>query len=492
MTLFLWGFPYHSRYSLFFALSIHYFLKCIMSHLTNSNQNKTDIMNKVIEIIYDRESKVNEQDIHDLTSILHRIYMSNQDQYVPYSKRNIQKFVNSFIPEIKDVVEDIFSYMEEISRRDIYKGISSSISKVSFSNSSVFLYNSGYYFSKSSPNFNLLFIDLLFQKSNGNLYLLYNNPDKVFFKKYHDSFDDNIPSFKNYPHQTYQFVIIDDISYSGMQLTEDLTRFRDFVFEYHTNYLNGKTCILHVFLYGITIHSLMNFQMYYTEVMSELSKLSNVRVEIQLHYTRILYSPIPIYFQYSIGENEFSRLSQYIPSNSQIGHDFQKTLRVISDIQKSPAKQKAFDIFSRFYFYDEKVEYQKFRTKRSLTLIYIDYKIPDARSINDRLFFGFIPQSLIESSKANPNDFVFVGTFDGNPVWLYRLFGAVFEQFKTKNTVIDFNNPQILHKTNLVNKSIRKTWYKTNKNISRWNRYHKNEINNNDNNNMENNAMNFE
>lgn len=344
--------------------------------------------------------------------LLKCIHYSSINQYNHYEYENIiDKIQNNY----KKLFTEIYNYQVQISKYDIVRGITNILQSTSINDNSILLlWNYDTCINKSVINYNFLFCYNLYNISK-NIYITNFTPNTLLTgEEINEPVCIKTTDTYNFllKHKCHDYFIFDDMSYSGNQLMDDCKKWYDYIICNFSNDLdlNCNQFTLHIFLYGITYHSYYQYCNYIDNLSTiEYGHLLNSHIFFKLNVCKYFYSPLPIIFD-TYCYHKYSIQIQYKYHNEFV----QQTINVCNKMSK-----KNLIKFGDFYFANEINEFLKFGTKRYQTLIYLDYKIPDSRSINDRLFFGYVPKYLLNQYLFNN---VIVGTFNTIDVYQLQFF----------------------------------------------------------------------
>jgi len=424
-------------------------------------------------------NQFNYEQINIINDYIFKKFTNNNPINQKYKITNQQRIHTNFLqcihPKFKKLFDDIYQYRIQVSKENIYNGIHQLLDRQyipntkEYTNTIYLLWNYGYGNTKSVINYNLLFLQKLFNLYGTQLYVTNYTPETL---KTGEDIDDPINLSKldiqNYTNILYtkhqQYFIFDDISYSGTQLMEDCVKWFDFIITNYLQQFSHITFTFNIFLYGITLNALLSFYKYIHHLQStEFGNLIGNKIIFKLHYSKLLYSSIPFVFKRYIQIKLPNKVNNNLITNISEFNDipviylskYQKTMNILNQMLSSDLI-----LFGDFYFANEMNEYNTYDTKRLQTLIYLDYKIPDTRSINDRLFYGFVPIYLLNIEYIN--QYKVIGTFKGYDVYQLQLFDE-YKPFLENYIFKTISNTKIYNSTKLIDHNIEKPltpWYK--------------------------------
>jgi len=462
-----------------------------------SSIDKNKLINDFQQIIYENIPNLigilNIEQINAINESILKLFNFNDsinNQYTISNKDRIHKdFLKNIKTEYEDLFKDILKYRIQVSKKDIYEEIIKLIQEryIYNTNTIYLLWNYDYGITKSVINYNFLFLHKLHSLSLNNLYITNFTPETLISGEEIDDpvnlseldIDDTIIYNCN-----HQYFIFDDISYSGTQLMEDCNKWFLYIITNYNTQLSSttQTYTFNIFLYGITLNAYQSYHKFISYLKTiEMGNYIGVRIIFNLNYKELLYSTIPFvfkrYIQIRNPTPNFINNDIYVNQKdfNNIPLIFLQRYNNTEHILDKLGQQQLIQ-FGDFYFANEVMEYKLFKTKRLQTLIYLDYKIPDTRSINDRLFFGFVPEYLLndnikleEKQRKKPykpynkpkNIYKIIGTFLNYPVYQLKLFDTY------NPTLINYNFRSItnsrVNPSNLIDKDIQKPlipWYK--------------------------------
>lgn len=419
-------------------------------------------------------TQLNQEQIIEINDIIYKLFNYNvpvNQQYTISDFHNIHiNFIKSIHPSYQKLFDDIYKYRIQVSKQDIYLSINNLIEiQCLFNTDTIYLlWNYDYGKTKSVINYNFLFLQKLYQLYTNQLYITNFTPDTL---QTGDEIDEpvNISNLDllNYRNLLYtkhqQYFIFDDISYSGTQLMEDCKKWFDYII---TNYkhITHISFTLNIFLYGITLNALQSYNTFIHYLTTlEYGHLINTLIHFRLNYTNLLYSSIPFVFKNYIKIKYPQHINDDLNTKSITFIDipiiqlkrYQNTIDILNQINSNDLI-----LFGDFYFANEINEYKYYNTKRLQTLIYLDYKIPDTRSINDRLFYGFVPIYLLNSEYKS--QYKIIGKFNGYDVYQLKLFDD-YKPFLNNYIFQTISKDKIKNTSKLIDKNIEKPlipWYK--------------------------------
>jgi hypothetical protein len=421
------------------------------------------------------------QQINEINYIISNLFNFNDpinQQYQISNKELIhQQFIQCIQSKYQNLFDDIFKYRIQVSKNDIYTNIQQLIRKqYSYNTNTIYLlWNYDYGMAKSVINYNLLFLNNLYQLYTNQLYITNFTPESL---KTGDEINDpvdlsnlNITKYQHifyHQHIFQQYFIFDDISYSGTQLMEDCKKWFDYIITNFSDYLNSDQYqyqyTLNIFLYGITLNAYQSYLKFILYLQTlEQGHFINKSIIFSLNYHQLFYSSIPIVFKKYIqikypniiNSNLDTKLDNFYDIPLKYLKQYQNTMNILNQLSSNDLI-----LFGDFYFANEMNEYLFYHTKRLQTLIYLDYKIPDTRSINDRLFYGFVPIYFLNQSCLY--NYQIVGTFNNNQVYQLKLFD-VYKPFLSNYIFKMISNIPIRNTSRLIDANIEKPlkpWYK--------------------------------
>jgi len=478
------------------------------------NIDTNNIHNKILQEYYNYIFTLiqsNEQNIILLTrehkktinSLLQQVIQLPQIIQSRHNIINNEYFLSLISDEYQSLFRNILKYRKKISKEEIVNNITQllirSHQNIENPNTICILWITNSSYDKSVPNYNLFFCNQ-YSKFYKNTYLLNITPS-VYYKE--DSEQDELILLPDIlqllkSQRQHNYIYIDDVSYSGNQLISDIQYWIRYIIDNFKDTLSkrGIKYCLKIHLYAITTNAYLNYYQYikYIENDINVQNYFNKNIFIELYYSELLYSSIPYIFEKYI---EYTYQLPHNPMrNCFIGKDskFRETYfqqRLLSNIKftedmiqydKNLDRDKIYQInyyidetlsilsqyhqsviikFGNFYFSDEMIEFCKFGTKRHLSLYYLDYKIPDDRSINNKLFYGLVPESFLQQHLSQLHK---IGSIENENVYQLQLYD---DYYQSNISNYKFVYPSFTHSINTLYKHQSKLfpkpyipWYK--------------------------------
>jgi len=428
------------------------------------------------------------ENIDNISHYIHQIFNLEQEIEHRHNTTNVfelnQQFVSQLRDEYKELYLDILNNREQVSKNDIYLGIKKLITDSDKKYKNLFsdiclIWMFDYDMSRSVLNYNLLFLDIYSKYFRNRTYLTNFTPESLHTGSPTEYVQLKPEIFNEIKFYNHNYIYIDDISYSGNQLLEDIRKWKQYIDDNYTELMVRRIKYKYTFkiyLYAITTSALIKYHRL-------IKELSTKYIIIELNYCKILYTSIPYifekYIEYKLqnkslenckiktdidGYKDYERLKlsnlrfnreQGIINWDILNHKIENTFRIINSINP-----QHLILFGDFYFVDELNEFCHSICIRFQTFYHIDYKIPDDRSINNRLFYGYVPEYILDRKKMSTKT-LYVGRIE-------NLNGPVVFQLKLyDNELIPMDREMIFKSLQLetylihipINKEIQRTLY---------------------------------
>jgi len=459
-----------------------------------NNSNETNNNNEEYEEIkiYNKSiHKLNKENIDFITDYIHQIFSIEQNIVKKNNITNVRdtniKFIAQLKQQYRELFNDILINREQIRKYDIYNGIKELIIDTNFKYKNSFkdiclIWMFDYDMTRSVPNYNLLFLNIYSKFFKNRTYLTNFTPETLL-TGHPTEFVDITSDPEIYQlllRTNHNYIYIDDISYSGNQLTDDIEKWKTYIIDNFKDELERSITYVYrlkIYLYGITSCAYLKFiQMmnsYRTNVDKGVTRYLNKKIFIELNFSRILYTSIPYifekYIEYKIKQESFTncKINQdykifeiynehrltYLKFDENSSYDtkfnfkdlnikINNTLHILENL-----KPNDIILFGDFYFTDEINEFCHMVSTRLQTFYHIDYKIPDNRSINNRLFFGYVPIFLLDTDNL-AQDTKHVGVIQDTNTFVYKL--QLYDDYMSLNTQ-NISNDNVFKRINLEN-----------------------------------------